>query len=295
MLVNPEAGRLHAEVRDRVVARAHTLLGAEPLVTNARDEATRLARDAAAAGAPFVAAFGGDGHVNEVANGIAGTDTALAVLPGGTMNVFAQALGIPRDPSTALDFLNAALDRVPRRVNLGRVDGRYFTVSAGCGFDAEAAELVDRDIRSKRRFGELFFYWSAFRVLAGAYRHRKPNLLVRGSFGEIPAAMVIACNAGPYAYLVGRPVVLAPDVRLDAGLDLFALKSMRIEALPLYMWRTAVSRDFAYHRDAFYRSDQNDFEVIGSDAFHRHVDGEPLPLASAARFSLAEGALKVVV
>ncbi len=210
------------------------------------------------------------------------------------MNRFARTLGIPGDPLEAVDFLSTAVQRVPRRINLGRLDGRYFTVSAGCGFDAETAQLVDHDLRNKRRFGELFFYWSAFRVLAAAYRHRTPNLVVRGSFGEIPAAMVIVSNAGPYAYLFGRPVVVTPRVRLNGGLDVFALRSMKIEALPLYVWRTAVSQDFVTHRDAFYRSDLEELEVVSAALFQRHVDGEPLPAASRSRFSVAEGALKVL-
>ncbi|HEX2240346.1 MAG TPA: diacylglycerol kinase family protein [Actinomycetota bacterium] len=295
LLVNPEAGRLHPEARDRVVAKVRSSLGAEVVTTGARDEAMHLAAEAAASGSSFVVAFGGDGHVNEVANGLAGTPSSLALLPGGTMNRFARTLGVPRDPLAAVDHLVAAVSRPPRRVNLGQMDGRYFTVSAGCGFDAETAELVDRDLRGKRRFGELFFYWSAFRVLAGAYRHRKPNLIVRGAFGEIAAAMVIVSNAGPYAYLLGRPVVLAPKVQIDEGLDLLALRSMKIEALPIYIWRTAISNDFAEHRDAFYVANLRDLEVEAPAPFHRHVDGEPLPPATSSRFSMAEGALGIVV
>jgi diacylglycerol kinase family enzyme len=178
-------------------------------------------------------------------------------------------------------------------VPLGRIDERYFTFSAGCGFDAEAAERVERYVPTKRRFGQAFFYWSAFRVLAGSYRHRSPSMTLRGPFGEIDVAMAIACNAGPYAYLANRPVNLAPKVDLNGGLDIFALKTMRIEALPLYAWRVVVSGDLVHHPDAFYSSDLEGFELVSHKPFGRHVDGEPLPPARSARFRVTRDALRV--
>jgi diacylglycerol kinase family enzyme len=225
---------------------------------------------------------------------LAGTDSALGVIPGGTMNVFARALGMPLDPRSAIDALVAGLEREPRRVPLGKIDDRYFTFSAGCGFDAEAAERVERYVPAKRRFGELFFYWSAFRVLAGSYKHRNPSMRLRGPFGEVDVAMAIACNTGPYAFFAGRPIVLAPQVSLEGGLDLFALKKMRIEALPSYAWRALAGGPLAEHPDAFYQHDLETFEIEATDKpFYRHVDGEPLPPAYSARFSLVPDVLKV--
>ncbi|MDQ3646043.1 MAG: hypothetical protein M3345_03810 [Actinomycetota bacterium] len=295
LIVNPNAGRLAHKVRAEVATRLARYLELDTRVTTARDSAIDIARDSVSEGARLVIAFGGDGHVNEVVNGIAGSDAALAVIPGGTMNVFARALGLPLDPFDAIEHLAAALARPARAVPLGRMDDRYFTFAAGCGFDAEAAELVERDIPSKRRFGELFFYWSAARVLATTYRHRNPSMTLRGPFGAVPVAMAVACNAGPYAYLAGRAVNLAPHVRLDGGLDVFSLKKMRVEALPMYFWRVAVSGDLIHHDDAFYASDLQAFEIISEKPFRRHVDGEPLGSATEARFSVVPAAVRVQV
>jgi diacylglycerol kinase family enzyme len=293
LVVNPNAGRLDEAVRTDVVRALRSRFELEAHATTARDTGIALAADAAAAGAELVIAFGGDGHVNEVANGVAGTGTALGVIPGGTMNVFARALGIPLDPVAAIDHLVAALDRPARAVPLGKMDDRYFTFSAGCGFDAEAAERVERYVPAKRRFGELFFYWSAFRVLAGSYRHRSPWMTLKGEFGEVRVVMTIASNAGPYAYLAGRAIHIAPDVRLDGGIDVFALKTMRVENLPSYALRCLLTGDVAHHPDAFYASDIEWFELSADGPFERHVDGEPLPASSTARFSVAPGILKV--
>lgn len=294
LIVNPGAGRADAARRREVIRAVRQRLRVDVYETPARDAGTEVATQATDAGVAVVLAYGGDGLVNEVANGVAGSPTSLAILPGGTMNVFARALGIPTDPIEALDALVERWAQLPRRVPLGRMDDRYFTFSAGCGFDAEAAGRVERDHRSKRTFGELFFYWSAVRVLAGTYRHRRPSMTLSGDFGEVPVSMAIGCNAGPYAYLGGRAVDLAPKVSLDGGLDVFALKSMRIEALPLYAWRAVVSGDLVHHRDTFYASGLNRFEVAAAQPFARHVDGEPLPAATSARFEVVPDALKVM-
>lgn len=210
------------------------------------------------------------------------------------MNVFARSLGVPTDAMAAVNSLHAHIDAAPRNVTLGRMDDRYFTFSAGCGFDAEAAELVERDVPKKRRFGEIFFYWSAFRVLTGSYRHRNPSMHLKGPFGEIPVAMAIACNTGPYAYLGKRTINLAPNVDLAAGLDVFALRTMRIEAFPVYAWRCLVSGDLVHHKDAFYASDLSEFALVADEPFHRHVDGEPLSSATEVRFSIEPNVLRVM-
>ncbi|MDQ4064432.1 MAG: hypothetical protein M3161_00100 [Actinomycetota bacterium] len=293
LIVNPYAGRLAPADRERVVEALRARFKLEGFSTTARDAAIGIARDAAHSGAELVIAFGGDGHVNEVANGVAGTSATLGVVPGGTMNVFARSLGLPTDPFAAVDRLHELVGAPPRKVPLGKMDERFFTFSAGCGFDAEAAELVERDLPSKRRFGELFFYWSAFRVLATSYRHRAATMTLRGSFGEERVAMAIGCNAGPYAYLAGRAIDLAPKVMLEGELDVFALKAMRVEALPIYAWRCLVSGDLVHHRDVFYRSGLGGFEISADKPFHRHVDGEPLPPATSARFTVERDVLQV--
>jgi diacylglycerol kinase family enzyme len=293
LIVNPNAGRMADRLREDVVDALRARFRLDAYSTTARHTGITLASDAAAAGADLVIAFGGDGHVNEVVNGLAHTDTALAVVPGGTMNAFARALGVPRDPFGAVDHLVRGLANKERVVPLGRVDERFFTFSAGCGFDAEAAQRVDRYVPAKRRFGEAFFFWSAFRVLAGSYRRRDATMRLKGDFGEVPLAMAIACNAGPYAYLFGRPIQIAPQVRLEGGLDVFGLRSMRIENLPFYAWRCLWSGKLVDHPDVFYESDLDAFALFSDEPFERHVDGEPLPPARSAHFSLERAALKV--
>lgn len=293
VIYNPSAGRLSDDARREVLRALDRTFRTEVSVTEGRDSAIGLAREAAAHGVGLVIAFGGDGHVNEVVNGLAGTASTLGVIPGGTMNVFARALGIPTDPLKAVRHLESLGDGPARLVHLGKMDERYFTFSAGCGFDAEAAALVESHLNNKRRFGQFYFYWSALRVLAGSYRHRNPSMLMSGPFGEVPVSMAVVCNTGPYAYFMNRPVKLTPEVHLEKGLDVFALRRMRIEALPFYTFRTLVDGDVSKHRDAFYANDVEALTISADEPFARHVDGEPLEPAREVRLSLVRDILKV--
>src|SRR5687767_12336388 len=103
LIVNPNAGRISERTRQDVVQELRARFDIEAHATTARETGIALAQRAADEGAQLVIAFGGDGHVNEVANGLAGTDATLAVIPGGTMNVFARALGLPLDAKEAID------------------------------------------------------------------------------------------------------------------------------------------------------------------------------------------------
>jgi len=294
VLINPNARRLSAPLSTKVLSALEARYSLEVYSTTGRNAAIGLASQAAGSGVELVIAWGGDGHVNEVANGLAGTSSCLGIIPGGTMDVFARTVGVPRDPFEAVAHLTDER-RAERRVTLGRMDDRYFTFSAGCGFDAEAAERVESRVATKHRFGEPYFYWSAWRLLASTYRHRNPSMKLSGEWGDIAVAMVIASNSGPYAYFRGRPVQLTPGARLDGGVDVFALRKMRIEALPAYAWKSVVSGSLAEHADAFYSADQEAFEVRSEEPFSRHVDGEPLGPGSHVRFSVARDILKVRV
>ncbi len=123
LIVNPNAGRSSEGRRTEVVEAIRSRFDLDVLVTSGRDTAITLAADVAAAKEPFAIAFGGDGHVNEVANGLAGTETALAIVPGGTMNVFARALEVPLDPFEAIDHLLARLKQ-GAAAGPARADGR---------------------------------------------------------------------------------------------------------------------------------------------------------------------------
>ena len=145
LVVNASASSVTPRTRvviAKALAADHSVEVAE---TSRRGHASRLAQGAAASGVDVVVVLGGDGTVNEAANGLAGSSTALGVLPGGSTNVFARTIGCPNDPIEATGQLLAALSRRSiRRVGLGSANGRYFLFHAGIGFDAAVVEQVER-------------------------------------------------------------------------------------------------------------------------------------------------------
>src|SRR5581483_1141314 len=158
VIVNPYATTVSDRLKNLVVYALRGSYQVEAIDTEARDHATELCREAAAAGYDVVVAFGGDGTVNEAANGLIGSSTPLTCLPGGRANVLCRILGIPVDVVDATEHLLAlAHDWKPRRIDLGRVNGRAFTFAAGIGLDASVVERVDAHPRLKARLGEWYY------------------------------------------------------------------------------------------------------------------------------------------
>ena len=143
LIVNATASSVTARTRvviQKALGADHDLEVAE---TSRRGHAARLARGAATEGFEVVAVLAGDGTLNEAADGLIGTDTALAPLPGGSTNVYARTLGIADDPVEATSVLLDSLERRSfQRIGLGRIGDRHFLFHCGVGFDAAVVEAV---------------------------------------------------------------------------------------------------------------------------------------------------------
>src|SRR5437588_6041425 len=158
IIVNPYATTVSDRLKNLVVYALRGSYQVDAIDTEARDHATELCREAAHEGYDVVVAFGGDGTVNEAANGLAGTDTPLCCLPGGWTNVYCRMLGIPTDVVDATEhLLRLADDWRPRRVDVGYVNDRKFLFSAGVGLDASVVQRVDQQPRRKARMGEGYY------------------------------------------------------------------------------------------------------------------------------------------
>lgn len=215
-----------------VLSREHDVDVAE---TNRRGHATKLALDAARRGVDVVAVLGGDGTLNEVANGIVDTATALAPLPGGSTNVFARAIGLPDDPiDAAVLTLDALRAREIRSVGLGAVNGRYFLFHVGIGWDAALVEQVERRAELKRYAGHPLFIYAGLRTFFGSYDRSRPRFAVEvGATEEAPghriddARFAVVLNTNPYTFVGNRPFNLAPDATLDRPLTAVTVRDMR--------------------------------------------------------------------
>jgi YegS/Rv2252/BmrU family lipid kinase len=184
------------------------------LVTDAPGHGTELARHAFKKGAQAVFACGGDGTINEVANGLAGTDCALGVLRGGMGNVFAKEIGVDRKPERALtDLLNG--DR--RRFDLGIAAQRRFLLMAGIGMDASVVRVVPDDW--KRRLGSTSYaIWGA-RVILRYRAAKQTRLLIDGEPREADLYWMLIGNTRSYGGITQvTQDALVDDGRLDAYL-----------------------------------------------------------------------------
>ncbi len=218
VIVNPYATTVSDRLKNLVVYALRGRYEVDAIDTNARGHATELSREAAREGYDVVVAFGGDGTVNEAANGLAGSDTPLCCLPGGRANVYCRMLGIPNDVVDATEhLLLMADDWRPRRVDLGLLGDRVFTFSAGAGLDASVVERVDAHPRLKARYGEWYYTWTGVRTFTRRYLLHPPRLEARIGESTIPGVTVIVQNATPYTFFGNRPVEMGEGAALDSG------------------------------------------------------------------------------
>lgn len=217
------------------LARRHDVQVVE---TNQRGHATRFARDAAERGLDLVCAFGGDGTLNEVATGLAGSDTALAMLPGGSTNVFVRALGMSNDPLVALTQLESAIDANQiDRVSLGRANGRYFCFHAGIGYDAAVVEQVERRSSLKRVVGQPLFAYAALHKWFLSYDRRYPHFTLDVDGRRIPNGFFsVVLNLDPYTFVGRRPISLAPSASLDKQLVVVTFRRLGTGLMLRSLW-----------------------------------------------------------
>jgi diacylglycerol kinase family enzyme len=300
IIVNPYATTMSDRLRHLVVAALRGRYEVEAVDTQRRGHATELCREAASEGYDVVVAFGGDGTVNEAANGLAGSDTPLTCLPGGATNVYCRMLGIPNDVVEATGhLLGVADDWKPRSVDLGSVNGRLFTFSAGAGLDASVVERVDAHPGLKAKYGPLFYAASGIGVFLRRYVVNPPRIVVQADGGKaVTGVSAFVQNANPYTYFRRRPVQLVEGVGLDSG-DLGGVVLRRASALdlPTIVWR-ALSRRAKIEKHRQAESFRHADRIVV-----RSADGRPVPvqvdcdfvgLHDEAEFTVRPRALNIV-
>jgi diacylglycerol kinase family enzyme len=306
LVVNPKATATTAAGRDVLAHALASQVKLEIIETDYRGHAMAAAAQAMVDGADLVVAHGGDGTVNEVVNGLLASGPGssvpmLGIVPGGSANVFARSLGLPRDPVDAThQLLHALEDRRQRRVGLGRVDStapgeapRWFTFSAGVGWDADVVAEVDRK-RGKKASPALYTRVALTQYLRPA--HGKPQLTV-----EIPGEesisglrLVFVSNTDPWTYLGARPIHLNRGTTFDAGLGVFALRSLSLPTVVRHL-RQAISRKGETRGGKLLRHDDvPGLRVTSEDPVRVQCDGDLIGERTCVKISSVRHALTVV-
>ncbi len=299
IIVNPYATTVSDRLRNLVVYALQGRYEVDAVDTQERGHAIELCREAAHEGYDVVVAFGGDGTVNEAANGLLGSSTPLTCLPGGSANVYGKMLGIPGELVDATEqVLAMADDWRPRKVDLGVVNGRCFTFASGLGLDASVVRRVDSNPRLKARLGAYYFTWAAISTFTRRYLLRPPHLTVEVDGERYGGVTAIVQNGSPFTYFKDRPIEVADGPALDSGtLAGCVLRRARPIDMPTIAFR-AFSKRARVTRHRQVASLPESIELTVQSA-----DGEPLPLqvdgdylgdVMEARFSVMPGALSVV-
>ena len=303
LVANPFSSSVTARARVVIRKALSADHDVELVETQRRDHATRLARGAAAEGADVVVVLGGDGTLNEAANGLVGTGTALATLPGGSTNVFARTIGLANDPIEATgQLLDALAARSIRRVGLGSVNGRYFLFHIGLGFDAAVIEQVERRPQVKRYLGHPLFVYSAFSTWFRHFDRTRARFSVRFPDGPDAdrvvedASFAVVLNTNPYTYLGNRPLDIAPWASLDTALTAITIRSLRLDSI-LRVAGAAVAGGGRVGRVGTVdeRRDVSAIEVVGHGPFPYQVDGDHLGDVESLTIRHRAGVLDMVL
>jgi diacylglycerol kinase family enzyme len=299
VIVNPYATTVSDRLKNLVVYALQSRYDVEAVDTQAKLHATELTREAADSGYEVVVAFGGDGTVNEAANGLIGSEVPLTCLPGGSTNVFCRSLGIPRDVVDATEHLLQLADRFePRKVDLGLVNGRYFTFGAGIGLDASVVEQVDAHPRLKARYTRWYYTYVAVTTFIRRYVVNPPRVRVEVDGKTVEGVTVVVQNSDPFTYFGARPIRISEGAGLETGtLSLAVLERASALDMPTLIPRlfSARARTVQRHRQiaGFERIDYA--RVVALDGtFPLEVDGDFLGDVEEASFGIAPHSLTVV-
>ena len=269
--------------------------------TSGPGAAVGLARGAVAEGVGLIVAAGGDGTVNEVANGVLSegpgpSAPAIAVVPGGSTNVFARTIGMPNDWVEATGVLLEALHEGRSRViGLGRADDRYFTFCAGLGLDAE----VIRRVEQARRQGNSSSPTLYFRKFAGHYLtprdRRRPRITLElpGEPPDSDLASAIVQNTAPWTFLGSRAVEACPGASFDLGLDMMGIRSVHSLGFARTLMQLLLA-DPPHGRAVLGLHDVSEFTLRAEVPMALQLDGEYLGEHDKVNFSSVPSALRVI-
>lgn len=298
LVVNSSASSVTARGRviiQKALSADHEVTLAE---TTRRGNATRLVRSAATSETDLVVVLGGDGTVNEAANGLAGTDCALATLPGGSTNVFARTLGLPNDPVEAAAVLLEALERgAIRPVDLGSVNGRYFLLHTGVGFDAAVVRQVERRASLKRYAGHPLFVWAAVTTWLRHYDRSRPRFTVHLPDGSTIADgyFTLVMSTDPYTFLGNRPLHVTDEAGLDKPLAALTLRSLSLPTVLGVAASALRGGEVAPGRHIDLRTGLDGLRITSDTPFPYQVDGDYLGEVTDLAFRNEPAAVRLVV
>jgi diacylglycerol kinase family enzyme len=303
LVVNPKATTTSERSRDVLARALRSEVDLTVAYTRRRGHGATLAREAAADRIDVVVTLGGDGTVNEAVNGLmaaegkAGDRPALAVVPGGSTNVFARAVGMPNDwTESAGVILEALREGRTRTIGLGRADDRYFSFCAGLGIDAEVVRRVERArLRGSTSTPWLYLRSATMQYLFDTERRNPPLTLERpGEEPEPGLASIIVQNTAPWTYLRGRPVNPCPDASFDTGLDVMAMRELHVPSTTRTVQQILARQPQPHGKRVLGLHDLEAFTLRADRPMAFQLDGDFLGERDKIEFRSVPEALRIV-
>ncbi len=312
LVVNPQATTTSPRVTDVLAHALADEVDLRTVRTEYRGHAEEIARSARADGADLVCVLGGDGTVHEAVNGLMaqGPDpegTMLAIIPGGSANVAARALGLPADPVEATgEILQAVREGRRRTIGLSTLaftpwegepaPSRWFIANAGLGFDAEIIAAMELARAKGREATPTRYLITTIREFFLHTNRREPALTVELPEGSVEGVFVaILLNTSPWTYFGALPITPCPDASFDTGLDLFAVRRMSVATvLRLARRMLAGSHAGSTARSLTVAHDLEHLSVLAARAVALQVDGEGLGDVREVRVKSVPRALTVI-
>lgn len=302
LIVNPQASATTPGGRARLIWAVSSQMKLDVVDTDRRGHAVEAAGAAVADDVDLVIVYGGDGTVNEAVNGMLGEDEnnahrnlpAFGVIPGGSTNVFARALGLPQDPEQATErLLNAMITDSRRQVGLGRAAHRWFTFNAGMGWDADVVAEIDRR-RGKRTSPSLYVRTACSCYFR--YRRDSPCMTVHAP-GQQPKQVHTAfvSNTRPWSYLGPRPIWLNTGNSFAGDLGLFALTSFALPPVFRHLQQALRGQGEHHGRNLLRHNTLPRFDISCSQPVNLQVDGDLVGSRTHVEFTGVPNALTVAL
>jgi len=306
LIVNPNATSTTPAGRDLLAHALESRVKLTVVHTDHRGHAIEIGRDAAREGVDVLIVHGGDGTVNEVVNGIlgeagvGGPAPAVGVVPGGSANVFARALGISPDPTVAtnqlVDLLSDYRKRKSwRRIGLMDCGERWAVFTAGMGVDGEVVAAVEAQRDKGRKVTAWRYIRVAIRANLAAAR-KEPSLTLHLPDREPVTGVHFAfvSNSSPWTYANTRPVWTNPTTTFETGLGVFATTSMKVWG-SLRLVRQMLARRPRLEAEHLIRDDDLPWLRVTSDTpVACQIDGDYLGPRNVMTFTAVPNALAVV-
>jgi diacylglycerol kinase family enzyme len=308
LVVNPRATTTSPRTREVIAHALSAAIDLEVADTTHRTHATDLARQARRDGLDVVVALGGDGTVNEVANGLLadgpGHDVPLlGTIPGGSANVFARSIGLPEDPVEATGAIIESLEHKRTRtigLGLAAFDGRqrWFLCNAGLGLDAEIIEQMEKQRAAGHEATPARYFQTTLRQILVHTERREPALVVRrpGLPDVEGVFLTIVQNSSPWTFLGPVPVDPCPRASFDTGLDLFAPRSLAVMHTLGHVRAMLLRRQRRYpFGGVLALHDQSELTVAALRPTSLQIDGDAAGAVSLVTFRSVPRALGVLV